>query len=275
MTTRTIDCAECGASVAYGRLSCPECGALLASVAGAVTARPRTGEAPIPAPAPALVDPEPAPAMIIATAAPVDIAATSTAAPTPIPSVLRPPTTVMRGPGPAAAPASAGVPVWPADRATIVDDRPTLSAGTRAKDDTLDRARVAEVGGWFILVGAALAALGFLLPWSSVVIGAGSFGGYLSTWGLAGPTHFIVFIGILALLAVAIMRSERIPTWLVFGAVAPGLGGLLLGLAWPYIVGPLGAQLGVLSVALGGLALMAGGGLTVWSTRHLDEGSTV
>ena len=34
MTTRTIDCAECGASVPYGRLSCPRCGSLLASVTG-------------------------------------------------------------------------------------------------------------------------------------------------------------------------------------------------------------------------------------------------
>ena len=34
MTTKTIDCIDCGASVPYGRLSCPACGALLASVAG-------------------------------------------------------------------------------------------------------------------------------------------------------------------------------------------------------------------------------------------------
>ncbi|HEX6868089.1 MAG TPA: hypothetical protein VF119_04745, partial [Candidatus Limnocylindrales bacterium] len=34
MTTKTIDCAECGESVPYGRLSCPSCGSLLASVTG-------------------------------------------------------------------------------------------------------------------------------------------------------------------------------------------------------------------------------------------------
>src|SRR4051812_49967590 len=32
--TKSIDCIECGVSVAYGRLSCPTCGALLASVGG-------------------------------------------------------------------------------------------------------------------------------------------------------------------------------------------------------------------------------------------------
>ena len=45
MAVRTIGCGACGAVVPYGRLSCPECGELLASVAGAVR-RPR------------LVDPE-------------------------------------------------------------------------------------------------------------------------------------------------------------------------------------------------------------------------
>ena len=34
MKTKTIDCVECGEKVSYGRLSCPACGALLASVAG-------------------------------------------------------------------------------------------------------------------------------------------------------------------------------------------------------------------------------------------------
>ena len=32
---KTISCVDCGESVPYGRLSCPVCGALLASVAGA------------------------------------------------------------------------------------------------------------------------------------------------------------------------------------------------------------------------------------------------
>ena len=35
MTSRTMDCIDCGELLPYGRLSCPACGALLASVAGA------------------------------------------------------------------------------------------------------------------------------------------------------------------------------------------------------------------------------------------------
>ena len=55
MTTRTIDCVECGESVPYGRLSCPNCGALLA----AVRRTPPTAERPPAAPA-YLIEPLPA-----------------------------------------------------------------------------------------------------------------------------------------------------------------------------------------------------------------------
>ncbi len=50
MTSKTFDCAECGASVPYGRLSCPTCGALLASVTGALSRLsepPRSRRSPI------------------------------------------------------------------------------------------------------------------------------------------------------------------------------------------------------------------------------------
>ena len=46
MKTKTIDCVECGEKVSYGRLSCPACGALLASVAGG-PARPVLEVAPV------------------------------------------------------------------------------------------------------------------------------------------------------------------------------------------------------------------------------------
>ena len=46
MTTKTIVCADCGAAVPYGRLSCPACGALLASVAGGPRRRSRIADAP-------------------------------------------------------------------------------------------------------------------------------------------------------------------------------------------------------------------------------------
>ena len=47
-------------------------------------------------------------------------------------------------------------------------------------------------------------------------------------------------------------------------------GGLLLGLAWPYLVGPLGADVGLTMVVLGGVALLIGGVLALWATRHVE-----
>ncbi len=274
MTARTIDCAECGASVAYGRLSCPECGALLASLAGAATPATRPSATPL-NPPDSIDDPIPVEPVATTVVGP----AVAVAVPS-IPSVLRDSPNVVRAP--AFVPAIAGgAPVWPADANGIGQtsqggpdtspDRPPTTIGP----SSMDASRVAEVAGWFILVGAAMSVVGFLLPWSRVVIGAGSYGGYLSTWGLASPTHLFVFVVIVGLLAVATLRPDRVPTWVAFGVVGLGLGGLLLGLAWPYLVGPLGAQLGVLIVGLGGLALVIGGTLSVWSSRHLGDGPAV
>lgn len=315
MMTKTIDCAGCGASVAYGRLSCPACGALLASVTGAIGPRPRaTGSAEDPeadlAPASAAsmtsaVTSEPVAASPPASArtsaplpAPATAAAAFIAAPSPglaSGSAQRSPGPAQQSPGPAqqsapprptvahqapafaAAGAQATAPAWPADiRSSGPGPGPGPDSAEQGTNSTrswarpLDVARLSEIAGLLILVGAAMATLGFLLPWSRVVIGAGPYGGYLSTWGLASPTHLLVFLAVLALLAMAVVPS-RIPAWLAFGVGGLGLGGLLLGLAWPYVVGPLGAGVGTLLVAMAGLALVAGGTLTMWLSRHADD----
>ena len=53
------------------------------------------------------------------------------------------------------------------------------------------------------------------------------------------------------------------------------LGGLLIGLTWPYAIGPLGADVGAMLATLGGLALVVGGGLALWSDRHAGPGLPV
>jgi hypothetical protein len=133
----------------------------------------------------------------------------------------------------------------------------------------VEATRFGEIGTWFVIVGAAMTVLGFLLPWSRVVIGSRSLGGYLDTWGLASPTHVVVLLGALAILALGIMRTS-VPVWLWAGVLALALGGLLLGLTWPYQFGPLGADVGAIVVGLGGLALIIGGGVTSWATRHVE-----
>lgn len=72
MATRTVVCPECAEPVPYGRLSCPGCGALLASVAG----NPRRAE-PLPAAAAAVGDAASTAVAtgIVATAEPADATA--------------------------------------------------------------------------------------------------------------------------------------------------------------------------------------------------------
>jgi hypothetical protein len=114
-----------------------------------------------------------------------------------------------------------------------------------------------------------MAVLGFLLPWSVVVIGARGVGGYLDDWGMASPTHVLVLLGLLSVLALGVVRTP-VPVWFRTGALGLGVGGLLIGLIWPYLIGPLGADIGVLVTALGGLALVTGGIVASWATRHVE-----
>ena len=125
-----------------------------------------------------------------------------------------------------------------------------------------------EIAGWFVVVGSTMSLLGFLLPWSRVVIGASTIGGYFDGWGLASPTHLLVFVGLLGVLALALRRGPLSP-WISSGILGLVFGGLLLGLAWPYLIGPLGSDVGLTMTALGAVALLIGGVVTLWATRHV------
>jgi hypothetical protein len=70
-------------------------------------------------------------------------------------------------------------------------------------------------------------------------------------------------------LALGILQTA-VPTWIRSGVLPLALGSLLIGLVWPYQVGPLGADVGILVVALAALALVIGGVVTVWATRHAE-----
>jgi hypothetical protein len=126
---------------------------------------------------------------------------------------------------------------------------------------------VGDLAGWLVAAGAATAALGFVLPWSVAVIGARGYGGYLDGWGLASPTHVIALAVVLLTLGLGVVKTT-VPTWLRTGVLGLALGGLLIGLTWPYAIGPLGADIGAMLATLGALALAIGGGLSIWSDRH-------
>jgi hypothetical protein len=186
----------------------------------------------------------------------------------------RPPTLALSAAmaGPAWPTASAG----PTGSGGSAGVESTTTADETATDDQAEvehAARYVEIAGWFVIVGATMTTLGFLLPWSRVVIGAAHIGGYFDSWGLASPTHMLVLAGVLVVLGLGIVRTP-IPAWLRTGVLGLATGGVLIGLVWPYIVGPLGANVGALVTGLGGLALAIGGVLASWATRHeLEEPS--
>lgn len=294
MTMKTSDCVDCGESVPKGRLSCPACGALLASVTGALRSpAPSPGDEPVQAEAVtsaqqvvAVTRAEPAEPVVVAlsTATPWSPLADPEPilAPRPYrrhvlrepdapavlpPSAYRPPlfslsTASSVGPSwPSATPAYAGFGgmAGKADASTDIASDPGV----------VDAERFVEIARWFVIVGAAMSVLGFLLPWSRVVIGAAGFGGYFDRWGLAAPTHLVVFGGLLAVLGSGIVRTS-VPAWVGSGVSGLAAGSLLIGLTWPYLAGPLGADVGVMVTALGGLALVIGGVVASWATRHAE-----
>ena len=381
MTAQSIVCRTCAASVPYGRLSCPNCGELLASVAGARrggarsaaskgvaalkgAASKRGAAAPAPAPevlydvgaAPstALVEgplavadtvrePEPAwPAaanlddaplelghygngveddedldgLIRDDDDPVEVEATTTAghawavagasltgpatpaymprpryartqgdavaaeaaapaAPAPVlpvdpPGAYVPPPPVVSIPAGPAVPARA----WAGQgNGTHPESDQAFSSTKAAGDRLMDASRLAEFVGSVSVAGSALAAVGFLLPWASVMIGSTGVG-YFDRWGLAGPAHVLVVLAILAILVLAVVRNP-IPTWIRTGLAGLGVGALLLGLTWPYLLGPLDAAPGVLIAAIGALALIGSGLLALVTDRHAEADRAV
>ena len=129
-----------------------------------------------------------------------------------------------------------------------------------------------EIDGAFppqaVLVGAALAALGFLLPWAPIVIGSTHTGGYLDQWGLAAPGHAALLLVIVALGAAA-SQVDRLPGWARPGLPAVILAGLLVGLVWPYLfVVGFQPSAGVYLTLIAAIVLVAGGLLDLWVTRH-------
>jgi len=79
----------------------------------------------------------------------------------------------------------------------------------------------------------------------------------------------VVLAATMLVLALGIVQTA-VPVWLRSGALPLALGSLLIGLVWPYQVGPIGADVGALVVALGALALVIGGTVAIWATRHVE-----
>jgi hypothetical protein len=125
-----------------------------------------------------------------------------------------------------------------------------------------------------VMLGAGLALLGFLMPWADIVIGSGLMDGYVAKWGLAGPGHPMILILVASLFGLALI-ADRLPRWARLGLPSIGLAGLLIGLAWPYLVGPFDASVGVYVVAVGAILMIAGGLLDRIMSRHVEPAASV
>ena len=272
MTVRSIGCAACGADVPHGRLSCPACGELLASVSGGV--RPVAAEVPAARAMPSVLRDVPEPSATAAadpSPAPVWRAEPPAAGP-PLPGAYLPPATlatptgVMMAAGPAA-PARA----W-AGASAAADQDPSAGAAASPADDALrDRARASI--GWTAVAGCAVSGLGFLVPWARTMIGSGG-DGYIDQWGLAGPAHLPIVLALAAILALAVVPN-RIPAWVRLGLPGLALGSLVVGLVWPYLFGPLGTLPGAYLSLVGALMLAGAAVATLVIDRHEGAGSPV
>ena len=256
MTVRSFGCAACGADVPPGRLSCPACGELLASVSGGVRSTaaemPEDRSAAVPA-----AMPTPAPA----------------APPLPGAYLPPPPLTVPGAGGAAVMMAGPAAPArtWASAPPVAASDGASAPADA-AEDDALRR-KARESIGWIAVVGCAVSGLGFLVPWARTMIGSGG-DGYVDQWGLAGPAHLLVILALAAILTLTLM-VERIPAWLRLGLPGLALGSLIVGLVWPYLFGPLGTLPGAYLSLVGALMLAGAAVATLVIDRHEGPRSPV
>jgi hypothetical protein len=125
----------------------------------------------------------------------------------------------------------------------------------------------AELPGRTIALGAAIAGLGFLLPWAEIVIGSASIGGFLDQWGLAAPGHPLMLLALVAVGGLAVLR-ERTEVKVGTSTAAIILGAVLMGIAFPYVMGPFREAVGVYVTLSGALLLIVGGLLARAAPRH-------
>ena len=98
--------------------------------------------------------------------------------------------------------------------------------------------------------------------------------GYLDQWGLAGPGHIVI---VLALGAIALGAAvpNRIPASYRLGLPGLVVGAMLIGLVWPYVLGPLGALPGAF-LSLAGAVTLAGAAIACLVVdRHAGRRSAV
>ena len=91
-----------------------------------------------------------------------------------------------------------------------------------------------------------------------MVIGSTDLTSYFGKWGLSGPAHILVLVAAVAIAVLAAVPN-KVPAWLRSGVGGLFLGVFVLGLVWPYVIGPLGASIGSLMDLVGAVVLIVAG----------------
>ena len=153
-------------------------------------------------------------------------------------------------------------PVEPAPASPV---EPAPAPPARAAVLDLPFAIAPGIGPRLVAAGAALSIVAFVLPWVSnggVVVG-GAFGtGYFSSWGLAAVGNVLPFLVAWVSLVLAVLPN-RVPRFAALGVLPLLLGGIFAGFGWTYLIGPLGAGIGIWALATGAVLLAAGGTLVL------------
>jgi len=129
------------------------------------------------------------------------------------------------------------------------------------------------LAGWLVVAGGVIAGVSFLLPWADAVLGSRSVDdSYIGHWGLANAPNILLMLASFGIAWLAVAPIKRL-AWLRLGALPIVAGGLLLGVTWPYVLGPYGPRLGLWVTVLGGGLLLAGGILALYEgATHRGEG---
>jgi hypothetical protein len=175
------------------------------------------------------------------------------------PSAVLPPLDVPAGANNGNHPPSTGAQAAPSERAKEPrGPRPSLTERLDAFGITEETPR--RVAG----ASAAIAALGFVLPWRSSPFGADLIDSYISHWGLAGPGNWLV-VGLLLGLASLGLTSGRLSR-LPVGLPGVALATLLVGLLWPSLFSAGAKPVGIWVVLAGAILLATAGVLA--ARRH-------
>jgi hypothetical protein len=122
-----------------------------------------------------------------------------------------------------------------------------------------------DAAGRVVAAASAVGALGFLLPWTDApVLGRA---GYTAQWGFAASSYVVPWLLAVGILVVTLL-PDRVPGSVQSGTLPLTVGALLLGLAWPHLLGSAGLHVGSLLVAGAALALIPAGLATRGSARR-------